>query len=58
MAMGPYRLYLGFCWLGWGSFAHHLLVCALAVLFTTMGYLIWLAVEASKIHPDVEGVAR
>lgn len=58
MAMGPYRLYLGLCWLGWGSFTYHVAACAVAMLLTTSCYLAWLLIEASKVHPQAEGVTR
>lgn len=58
MGTGPYRLYLGFCWLGLGSFAYQLAACAAAVTLSSVIYLLWLMVEAYKFHPHVEGVVQ
>lgn len=46
MGMGPYRLYLGLCWLGFGSFAHQVAACAAAVTLSTLTYFVWLIIEA------------
>jgi hypothetical protein len=57
MGTGPYRVYLGLCWLGWASFEHELAACTIAITLTTATYFAWLTVEAWKFSPQSEGVA-